>query len=140
MGGKKTADPVHEIKRKLTPLFQEEALQIVLLFGSTALGRFHKRSDIDLAFLFDRPTDIVLLTNKVIRLLGTDRVDVVDLRRSSPLLTYAAVSQGTLLYERSSGLFATIYSLAFRRYQDTKKIREAQDRVVKQFLSERGLS
>ena len=132
-------DRIEEIKRKLAPLFQEQALQIVLLFGSTALGRFHKRSDIDLAFFFDRPTDIVLLTNKVTRLLGTDRVDVVDLRRCSPLLTFAAVSQGTLLYERASGLFATVYSLAFRRYIDTKELREAQDRVVEQFLSERGL-
>jgi predicted nucleotidyltransferase len=140
MAGEKTRDPVPEIKRKLTPLFQEEELQIVLLFGSTVLGRFHKQSDVDLAFLFDRPTDIVLLTNKVIRLLGTDRVDVVDLRRCSPLLTFSAVSQGALLYERSSGLFASVYSLAFRRYLDTKKIREAQDRVVKQFLLERGLS
>jgi len=139
MGDKKTQDRIHEIERKLAPLFQEEALQIALLFGSTALGRFHKRSDIDLAFLFDRPADIIQLTNKVTRLLGTDRVDVVDLRRASPLLTFAAVSQGTLLYERASGLFATVYSLAFRRYLDTQKIREAQDSVVKQFLSERGL-
>jgi len=140
MAVEKKPDPVPEIKKKLAPLFQEEALQIALLFGSTALGRTHNRSDVDLAFLFDPPADIVLLTNKVIRLLGTDRVDVVDLRRSSPLLTFSAVSQGTLLYERSSGLFATVYSLAYRRYQDTKKIREAQDTVVKQFLSERGLS
>ena len=140
MIGDKTSDPVHEIKRKLAPLFQEGTLQIVLLFGSTALGRAHKKSDVDLAFLFDRPVDIVLLTNKVIQLLGTDRVDVVDLRRCSPLLKFAAVSQGTLLHERSPGLFVAVYSLAFRRYIDTQKLREAQDRVVKEFLSERGLS
>jgi hypothetical protein len=43
------------------------------------------RSDIDLAFMFESPTDILELTNRVIRLLHADTVDVVDLRRASPL-------------------------------------------------------
>ncbi len=40
-----------EIKARLTPLFQEEALQFVLLFGSRSAGPVHPESDIDLGFL-----------------------------------------------------------------------------------------
>ena len=39
------------IKAKLAPLLKEEALQIVLLFGSQSSGQVHPESDIDLGFL-----------------------------------------------------------------------------------------
>lgn len=128
-----------EIKEKLTPLFKEEGLQLVLLFGSVASGKMYKQSDIDLGFLYDGSVDILDLTNKVIRLLHNDRVDVIDLRYASPLLKFSAARQGKLLYERSPGLFNSFYSLAFRRYIDTRKIREAQGNAIEHFLEEKGL-
>src|SRR3990167_7587269 len=62
--------------------------------------RMHKRSDIDLAFLYKKPVNILSLTNRVIRLLHMDSVDVVDLRHASPLLRYSVAKNGRLLYER----------------------------------------
>ena len=129
-----------EIKTRLSPLFGREGLRLALLFGSSASGRTHRGSDIDLAFLFDGPPDILALTNDVTRLLHTSSVDVVDLRRASPLLAFAAVKNGTVLFERSSGIFNEFYSLAFRRYVDTKKLREAQATYIHSFLEERGLA
>ena len=130
---------IDEIKQKLTPLFEEGGLQLVLLFGSAASGRMHKKSDIDLAFLYDRPVDVLELTNKVIKLLHTDSADVVDLQTASPLLGVSAAKHGKILYERSPGLFNSFYSLAFRRYIDTKKIRKGQEDSTKSFLEEKGL-
>jgi len=128
-----------EIKEKLTPLFEEEGLQFVLLFGSIVQRNMHKRSDIDLAFLFHGPVDILALTNKVSGLLRSDRIDVVDLRRASPLLKFSAAKEGRLLYERSPGLFNAFRSLAFRRYVDVKKLRDAREKAVKDFLEEKGM-
>jgi predicted nucleotidyltransferase len=131
---------VEEIKIRLSPLFEDKELQIAFLFGSTASGRVRKQqSDIDLAFLFDKPIEILDLTNKVIRLLHLDYVDVVDLRRASPLLKFSSVKNGKLLYERSPGLFHEFFSFAFRRYVDTKKLRDAQAKVIRHFLEEREL-
>ena len=130
---------INEIKEKLIPLFEEEGLQLVLLFGSVASGKTSKQSDIDFAFLYDRPVDILALTNRVIRLLHADRIDVVDLHHASPLLKFSAVRQGRLLYERAPGLFNSFYSLAFRRYIDTKKMRDARRKGIKHFLEEKGL-
>ncbi len=128
-----------EIRERLTPLFQDEGLQFVLLFGSIASGKGNKQSDTDLGFLFDKPVDIVDLTNKIIRLLHFDDVDVVDLRRASPTLKFFAAKYGKVLFERSPGLFHEFYSLTFRRYIDTKKIRDAQSRTIQHFLEEKGL-
>lgn len=131
---------IEEIKKRLKPVLEDKELRLVLLFGSAVSGKTHKQSDIDLAFLFDRPVDILLLTNTVIRLLRTDNIDVVDLGKASPLLKFSAAKSGVPVYEREEGLFNQFYSLAFRRYVDTKKLRDAQGAAIKYFLKARGLA
>jgi len=130
---------IKEIRERLTPILEDEGLQLVLVFGSIVSGRMHRQSDIDLAFLFDRPVDILALTNMVIKLLHTDSVDVIDLKHASPLLKFSAAKNGRLLYERSSGVFNEFCSLAFRIYVDTKKLRDAQAIAIRYFLEARGL-
>lgn len=68
---------IEKIKDRLEPVFQDEGLQLVLLFGSVVSGGSHRHSDI--AFLFDTTVDILSLTNRVIRLLHVDNIDVIDL-------------------------------------------------------------
>jgi predicted nucleotidyltransferase len=135
----KKSHSIDEIKEKLAPLYKEEGLQLVLLFGSAASGRTHRKSDIDLAFLYDKPVDALELTNKVIKLLHTDSADVVDLQTASPLLGFSAAKHGKILYERSPGVFNSFYSLAFRKYIDTRKIRQGHEDSIKSFLEEKGL-
>jgi predicted nucleotidyltransferase len=130
---------VDQIREALAPVFRDEGLRLVLLFGSVATGIAHRRSDIDLAFLFDTPTDVLALTNAIVRLLGTDNIDVVDLRRASPLLKFSAAKHGKVLYEKTPGVFPEFYSLAFRMYDDTRKLREAKARSIRTFLESRGL-
>jgi len=130
---------IEDIKNKLTPLYDEEGLKLVLLFGSVASGRGGRESDIDLGFLYNKPIDILGLTNRVIRLLQTDKVDVIDLNWASPLLKYSATRQGKVLFEQIPGLFNIFRSLTFRIYVDTKKLRDAQEKAIHNFLEERGL-
>lgn len=127
------------VKNKLSPLFREEGLKLAILFGSFASGIVHKKSDIDVAFLFNRPVNILKLTNKVLRLLGKDNVDVVDLRQASPLLKFSVI-KGRLLYENKPGMFNEFSSLAFRMYVDTKKLRDARAAAIKNFLKKRGVA
>ena len=127
-----------EIKERLTPLFEDERLQLVLLFGSALTRKMHKGSDIDLAFLYGKPIDLVTLTNRVIRLLHRDTVDVVDLRSANPLLRFSVAQKGRPLYEKSHGVFNEFCSLAFRMYVDSKKLRDGQASVIRDFLETRG--
>ena len=130
---------IEEIKDRLEPVFQDEGLQLVLLFGSVVSGGPHRHSDIDIAFLFDTTVDILSLTNRVIRLLHVDNIDVIDLSHASPLLKFSIVNKSKCLYEREDGIFNTFYLLVFRLYIDTKKLRDARALAIKHFLRERGL-
>ncbi len=140
MFDKEKIHTVEVVKGKLEAIFNEDGLQLVIVFGSAVSGKMHKKSDLDVAFLFDRPIDTVALINKVTNLLHTDNIDVVDLKRASPLLKFSIVKTGRLIYENEVGLFSAFYSLALRMYIDTQKLRDAQKSVIKLFLSARGLS
>ncbi|OPY68336.1 MAG: hypothetical protein A4E57_01824 [Syntrophorhabdaceae bacterium PtaU1.Bin034] len=92
-----------------------------------------------MAFMFDRPVDIIELTGLTIQLLKRDDVDVLDLRRASPLMQFAVAKTGKLLYERTDGLFDAFRAHAFKKYVDTKKIRDAQKEYIDIFLKTRGV-
>jgi predicted nucleotidyltransferase len=132
------APALDNIRQRLSSLLEDKTLQFILLFGSHAQGKAHGQSDMDIGFLFDTPVDVVELTNHVSRLLGDDNIDVVDLRQASPLLRYGAAKNGIVLYEREPGLFGQFFSLSYRIYIDTKKLRDARDLRIERFLQSEG--
>lgn len=131
---------VEELQDRLQPLLVRQDLRLLILFGSAASGHTHRSSDIDLGILTAAPFDPVMMTNEVAGYLATSRVDVVDLRRASPLLAIEALRNGRLLYESHPGEYASFYSLALRRYVDTAKLRAAQQQAIGNFLAARGLA
>ncbi len=126
-----------ELRERLVPLFNDQDTQLVVLFGSMATAATHRRSDIDIAVLSAHSVDMVTLTARMMRLLATDRVDVVDLRRVSPILAMAVARGGKPLFERSPGIFNTFCSRAARMYADTRKLREARRQSIHAYLAER---
>jgi predicted nucleotidyltransferase len=128
-----------EIRDRISSLFKGKGLRLAILFGSAVSGNVHRNSDIDIAFLFEKPVDILELTNTVIRLLHVDNVDVIDLRRASLLLKFSAVKNGKLIFEKTSGAFNEFCSLAFRMYVDTQKLRDGHAVFIKNYLKEEGI-
>jgi predicted nucleotidyltransferase len=112
-------------------------LQLVVLFGSEARGRARKDSDIDVAVLTESPAELDSLYLALAPVFKTDRLDLVDLRRAGPVLAFSVARSGLLLFERSPGTFRQFQSLAYRRFGDTKKLRDAQRRSIHVFLSGR---
>ena len=121
------------------PLLASGDLDLVVLFGSHAAGRARATSDIDLGVLVavDRTEErLEEIRVEVIRLVGTDRVDVVDLRRAPPLLAMAIARKGKVLHEERAGVFAAFASLALRRYTDTAKFRRLREVGLRRFAED----
>jgi predicted nucleotidyltransferase len=98
-----TADP-RVVKALEEIAGRAPGLQVLLLFGSRARGDASQQSDWDLGYLARHPMDPDALLGAVVAALGTDRVDLVDLRRGSGLLRYRAARDGQTLFEASAGL------------------------------------
>jgi hypothetical protein len=74
-----------------------------MVFGSRARGEAGASSDWDLGYLAAGDVDVPAMLAAFVEILGTDRVDLVDLRRASGLLRYRAARDGLAIYEASTG-------------------------------------
>lgn len=115
---------------------QEIGCRLVVLFGS-AVQEGAPAEDLDLGVLGSGALDSVAVTNRLIRELGVQEVDIADLSRADPLLLALVARQGTPLYEAQPGEFARFASLAVRRYADTRKFREVERQEIHDRLAGR---
>jgi predicted nucleotidyltransferase len=121
------------IDQKLTqliPLFEKEEVQLAYLFGS--LSRGQTGHDVDLAIL-TRSGPAFHLRAAITDCLETERVDLVDLQRASPVLRFEILRTGRLLYA-ADPVYSEQFELAtLRLYRDTAWLRRRQ----REYLRER---
>ena len=74
-------------------------LELLILFGSRARGDARPGADWDFGYLADAAVDAPGLLAVLVGALGTDRIDLVDLRRAGGLLRFRAARDGLLVHE-----------------------------------------
>ncbi len=128
---------IEKFKEVASSVAKQHALLLMILFGSQATGQTHRQSDVDIAVLADRLLSINELIKigyeleKVVRL---GPIEMVDLKSAPPLLLKAVATEGKLLYECRSQLFAEFQIRALRRYFDTKPLRKLQEESLRAYL------
>lgn len=120
---------VRERVGRLPELFAAKPVRLAYLFGSAA-GR-GAPDDLDVAVLMREgaPLD---LWDDLVRLLGTDRVDLVDLAQAPPLLRFQIVRDGALLFRESGETENEFELAAIREYRDTGHLRKIQDAYLRE--------
>ena len=73
-------------------------LRALLLFGSRARGDAAPSADWDFAYLAETSFDAAALLADLVRLLRTDRIDLVDLSAASGLLRFRAARDGMAMF------------------------------------------
>jgi predicted nucleotidyltransferase len=115
---------------QLVPLFEKEEVQLAYLFGS--LGQGHGGHDVDLAIL-TRSGPAFHLRAAITDCLETERVDLVDLRRASPVLRFEILRTGWLFYEADPSCSERFELATLHLYRDTAWLRRRQ----REYLRER---
>lgn len=120
-----------ELRERLSMDPAAAALRLAVLHGSRARADATEGSDWDIGVLADDPPDLAALSAALTEILGTDEVDVVDLRRTSALLRYRSARDGIPLRERPPGEFQRFQLEAVQFWCDTETvIRRAHDAVL----------
>ncbi|HEV8397059.1 MAG TPA: nucleotidyltransferase domain-containing protein [Vicinamibacterales bacterium] len=79
-------------------------LEVLLVFGSRGRGDAHAGSDWDLGYIASADFDAAALLSGIVEIVGSDRVDLVNLSAGSGLLRHRAARDGHLLFEASPRL------------------------------------
>jgi predicted nucleotidyltransferase len=108
---------------QLTLLLEREGVRLAYLFGSLAQGQ--PGHDVDLAIL-TRGEPAFRLRPEITECLGTERVDLVDLRRASPVLRFEVLRTGQLLYAADQALTERFELATLQVYRDTAWLRRQQ--------------
>jgi predicted nucleotidyltransferase len=84
---------------------RQAGVRLLVLFGSRVRGQVHSQSDWDFAYLASEASDEELLRERLMGILETDLVDLVDLSKASALLRIQIAVGGTPLFEEDAGVF-----------------------------------
>ena len=116
---------------QLIPLFEQKNVQLAYLFGSLSQGE--AGHDVDLAILTEEKPAFDLWA-LITDCLGTERVDLVDLRDASPSLRFEIIRTGQLLYEADESLSQNFELSTLRIYKDTAWLRHRQEKILRERL------
>lgn len=116
---------------ELVRFCEGEGVELLLLFGSRAKDTASPGSDWDVGVLkregFVEPDAYLDFTYRLAQALGGGNLDVVDLRRASPLLRYEAARTGRPLYQSHPHAFHRFHVYAWKLYQDDRRSLRSMD-------------
>ncbi|HEY8209634.1 MAG TPA: nucleotidyltransferase domain-containing protein [Myxococcaceae bacterium] len=112
-----------------------EGLELLVLFGSRARGEARQDSDWDFGYLADERFDPLDLLPPLVTALGTDRIDLVDLRKAGALLRFRAVRDGRPIFEARPGRFQELQLEAADFWCDVEPVlRRAYDALLSELV------
>ena len=128
---------IETIKPIVKKLAEDFGFSLVVLFGSQATGKTHKKSDVDIAFLSDIKMglyDIAKMQTEFEQVLKIGKIELVDLRNSPPLLLKEIAKNSILLYEKDALALARFKIYAFKRYVESKKLLTLRAAALDRFI------
>jgi uncharacterized protein len=92
-------------EQALAQAARQAGLRLLVLFGSRVSGQVHGHSDWDFGYLAGKTLDEELLRERLMAILRTDLVDLVDLSKASALLRIQVAVHGRPVFEEDTGVF-----------------------------------
>lgn len=118
-------------------LCEESGLVLAILYGSTATGKIHPDSDVDMALMFDRPLTAgkkMALVSRIEGELNRD-VDLVDLFALNGTILKQILIKGLVLIQSQPGALAGLVQRMIYNQTDmmpyvTRTLLERQQRFI----------
>ena len=121
----------------LQPLLKQNQVQLAYLFGS--LARDESGHDVDLAILSKQEIELDLYLT-LTEALGTERIDLVDLKTASPAVRFEIIRTGRLIFADNEHSQLDFELETLRVYKDTAWMRRRQEMTLRERLLEWSLN
>ncbi len=128
---------LEQYQQPLRAVFERHGVVLAYLYGSQARGDAGPLSDVDVAVQFRPDMAEDERFQRVLRLMGElgsvwqrDKVYVVDLVSTSPLLRHRVYRDGRLLYCADDAIRVRFETQALRDYVDTEPLRRIKREYV----------
>ena len=128
---------IETIQPKIKELAGKYHLSLVLLFGSRTTGKTHARSDFDVAYLSEKPPDLMdeaRMLCDLMPIFRSDKIDLVNLKKAPPLLMKRVFDSHQVLFCADKAQYFGYQMYALRRYIEAKPLFDIRSLSVKKFL------
>lgn len=118
---------IAEIEPKIEELAEKYHITLIVLFGSRATGKIHAHSDFDVAYLSQKPLDLMDEARFVCDLMPifqSEKIDLVNLKKAPPLLMKHIFDAHQVLFCADKTQYFSYQMYALRRYQEAKPLFE----------------
>ena len=122
---------------KIRQIAKKYHLIFLVVFGSEAEGKLHKKSDLDLAYSasheldYRREYELIQALRKILGgKIGKMEIELVNLRKISPLLMKNIAFKGKLLTELAPHSFARFQMYAFKLFVEAKPLLRLRDQYI----------
>lgn len=130
---------MNDATKGIEEIAKQYGLKLVVLFGSRARGDATQKSDYDIGLYGNRvltEEEMVALQNEFSSLLKTDAIDLVDIKRASPLLKVKVFEAFEVLYEDDPFLKHQLSLSAEAELEECKDLYEMRAERLREFVNE----
>jgi len=113
-------------KKAFASLCRRKGIKLLFLHGSLARDRHGRLSDVDFAVFGKELSldDYLKINQGLSQIVGREDIDLADLSKASSLLAMQVITKGIPLYVANPKILARFRYDSFRRYLDSKYLRE----------------
>ncbi len=122
---------------KFVNLAENYGLGLILLFGSQARGGLNPESDIDIAVYGDAVLGEIKkigITYELCNMLGTDKIDIVDIKTASPLLKKEIFMNYKVLYLKNPMLLYQLELVSMYEFKESEILCQMRHEKLQEFV------
>lgn len=123
--------------KTLKDLANKYKLSLVLLFGSHVHGDVHPESDMDIAVYGKKilsEADKINLTYEFSKIFHKDKIDVVDIKTSHPLLKREIFKDYRVLYQRNPMLVRQLELVSLYEFKESEILYQIRHERLQEFI------
>lgn len=129
-------------EKEVKEIAQKYQLKLLVLFGSQVKGKRFRTSNSDFDFAYQAKKnlasqELIGLNNDLINLSGNNRVDIVNLQGTDPLLKFEISKNCQLIYGDQRD-FLEFKAQAFKAYIDAQPLFDLENKLIKRKQAKLG--